>query len=187
MAAAGAADARQGHRWNDHRMVVNGILFRTRPGAAMAGKAYSSAANRAWLRKRGITAVIPVKEDRRRTAAPGDAPAADRPPSTPDGTKSKIPFHDLGTRPSPGRARLLGSGRPVADQPDGGGDEQHGQAEQVAALDPLERPEPAGGLVGHPVHVAVLGDVAHRVDGGLKRVGSDLRGGGRVVALQKLA
>jgi transposase len=26
------ANARQGHRWNDHRMVVNGILFRTRTG-----------------------------------------------------------------------------------------------------------------------------------------------------------
>jgi transposase len=26
------ADARQGRRWSDHRMVVNGILFRTRAG-----------------------------------------------------------------------------------------------------------------------------------------------------------
>ena len=34
---------------------------RTRPGAAMGDKAYSSAAKRAYLRKRGITAVIPVK------------------------------------------------------------------------------------------------------------------------------
>ena len=32
----------------------------------MADKAYSSAANRAWLRKRGITAVIPVKEDQKK-------------------------------------------------------------------------------------------------------------------------
>ena len=39
---------------------------RTRPGAAMADKAYSSAANRAWLRKRGIAAVIPVKEDQKK-------------------------------------------------------------------------------------------------------------------------
>ena len=31
----------------------------------MADKAYSSAANRAWLRKRGIAAVIPVKEDQK--------------------------------------------------------------------------------------------------------------------------
>jgi transposase len=26
------ADARRGRRWSDHRMVVNGILFRTRTG-----------------------------------------------------------------------------------------------------------------------------------------------------------
>ena len=32
----------------------------------MADKAYSSAANRAYLRKRGITAVIPVKEDQKK-------------------------------------------------------------------------------------------------------------------------
>ena len=31
----------------------------------MADKAYSSAANRAYLRKRGIQAVIPVKEDQK--------------------------------------------------------------------------------------------------------------------------
>jgi transposase len=39
---------------------------RTRPGAALVDKAYSSAANRAYLRKRGITAVIPVKEDQKK-------------------------------------------------------------------------------------------------------------------------
>ena len=38
---------------------------RTRPGRAMAGKAYSSAASRAYLRRRGIKAVIPVKEDQK--------------------------------------------------------------------------------------------------------------------------
>jgi transposase len=38
---------------------------RTRPGAAMGDKAYSSAANRAYLRRRRITAVIPVKEDQK--------------------------------------------------------------------------------------------------------------------------
>src|SRR6266540_957202 len=36
---------------------------RTRPGRAMGDKAYSSRANRAYLRRRGIKAVIPVKED----------------------------------------------------------------------------------------------------------------------------
>jgi Transposase DDE domain len=38
---------------------------RTRPGAALGDKAHSSAANRAYLRKRRITAVIPVKEDQK--------------------------------------------------------------------------------------------------------------------------
>ena len=56
---------------------------RTRPGAAMGDKAYSSAANRAYLRKRGIKAVIPVKEDqkthrRARGRAGGRPPAFDR-------------------------------------------------------------------------------------------------------------
>ena len=55
---------------------------RTRPGAALADKAYSSAANRACLRNRGITAVIPVKEDqkahrRRRGRSGGRPPAFD--------------------------------------------------------------------------------------------------------------
>jgi transposase len=48
----------------------------------MADKAYSSAANRAYLRKRGIKAVIPVKEDqkkhrRARGRAGGRPPAFD--------------------------------------------------------------------------------------------------------------
>jgi transposase len=38
---------------------------RTRPATAMGDKAYSSAANRAYLRRRGIKAVIPVKEDQK--------------------------------------------------------------------------------------------------------------------------
>ena len=36
---------------------------RTRPDAVAADKAYSSKANRAYLRKRGIKAVIPEKRD----------------------------------------------------------------------------------------------------------------------------
>jgi transposase len=56
---------------------------RTRPGAAMGDKAYSSAANRSCLRKRGIKAVIPVKEDqknhrRNRGSQGGRPPAFDR-------------------------------------------------------------------------------------------------------------
>jgi transposase len=55
---------------------------RTRPGRAMADKAYSSAASRAYLRRRGIKAVIPVKEDqkkhrRARGRAGGRPPAFD--------------------------------------------------------------------------------------------------------------
>jgi hypothetical protein len=38
---------------------------RTRPGRAMADKAYSSQANRSYLRGRGIKAVIPVKNDQK--------------------------------------------------------------------------------------------------------------------------
>src|SRR5437762_14170592 len=53
---------------------------RTRPAAAMGDKAYSSAANRAYLRKRGIKAVIPVKEDqkthRRNRGSHGGRPPA---------------------------------------------------------------------------------------------------------------
>ena len=44
---------------------------RTRPGRAMVGEAYSSAANRAYLRRRGIQAVIPVKEDRKNNRRAG--------------------------------------------------------------------------------------------------------------------
>jgi transposase len=56
---------------------------RTRPGRAMGDKAYSSKANRAWLRQRGIKAVIPVKEDqknhrRARGRAGGRPPAFDK-------------------------------------------------------------------------------------------------------------
>ena len=49
----------------------------------MGDKAYSSAANRSYLRKRGIKAVIPVKEDqknhrRNRGSQGGRPPAFDR-------------------------------------------------------------------------------------------------------------
>jgi transposase len=53
---------------------------RTRPGAALADKAYSSAANRAWLRRRGIAAVIPVKEDQKKHRR-GRGRAGGRPPA----------------------------------------------------------------------------------------------------------
>ncbi len=66
-------------------------LPRTRPGRALGDKAYSSAANRAYLRRRGIKAVIPVKETRRTTAAPAAGPEAARPPSMPSATGSATP------------------------------------------------------------------------------------------------
>jgi transposase len=46
----------------------------------MADKAYSSAANRAYLRRRGIRAVIPVKEDQKKNRR-ARARAGGRPPA----------------------------------------------------------------------------------------------------------
>lgn len=52
----------------------------TRPKAVAADKAYSSKTNRAYLRKRGITAVIPEKADqqanRRKKGSKGGRPIA---------------------------------------------------------------------------------------------------------------
>jgi hypothetical protein len=79
---------------------------RTRPAAAMGDKAYSSAANRAYLRKRGIKAVIPVKQDQKPTAATAAATAVGRSPSAVDSTKTAIPpdaasASSSGSAPSP--------------------------------------------------------------------------------------
>ena len=57
----------------------------------MGDKAYSSAANRAYLRKRGIKAVIPVKEDPEPTAATTAAAMAAAATSTVDSTKTATP------------------------------------------------------------------------------------------------
>lgn len=56
---------------------------RRTPGAALADKAYSSRANRVYLRRRGIRAVIPIKEDQKqhrrdRGRAGGRPPGFDR-------------------------------------------------------------------------------------------------------------
>jgi hypothetical protein len=62
---------------------------RTRPGAAMAGKAYSSAANRAYLRKRGTRRSSRSRKTRRNIAAPAAGPAGGRGPAfDPEATKS---------------------------------------------------------------------------------------------------
>jgi transposase len=52
---------------------------RTRPDAVRADKAYSSRDNRAYLRRRGIAAVIPVKEDQK-AARRNRGSAGGRPP-----------------------------------------------------------------------------------------------------------
>jgi transposase len=53
---------------------------RTRPGRVLADKAYSSKSNRAYLRRRGITGTIPIKEDqaanRRKRGRQGGRPPA---------------------------------------------------------------------------------------------------------------
>jgi transposase len=53
---------------------------RTRPAAALADKAYGSKANREYLRRRGIKAVIPIKKDqqdnRARLGSKGGRPPA---------------------------------------------------------------------------------------------------------------
>jgi transposase len=53
---------------------------RTRPDRVLADKAYSSKANRAYLRRRCIRCVIPIKEDqaahRRKLGAKGGRPPA---------------------------------------------------------------------------------------------------------------
>lgn len=56
---------------------------RTRPDRVLADKAYSSAANRSYLRRRGIPATIPVKKDqaahrRKRGHRGGRPPAFDK-------------------------------------------------------------------------------------------------------------
>jgi transposase len=52
---------------------------RTRPDRVLADKAYSSKANRAYLRRRGIKATIPIKDDqaanRRKLGSNGERPA----------------------------------------------------------------------------------------------------------------
>ena len=68
-------------------------------GAAMAGKAYSSAANRTYLRKRGIKAVIPVKADQKPTAAVAAVWAGAR-------LRRRIPPHQRHSRPGQGELQL---------------------------------------------------------------------------------
>src|SRR5580658_7291134 len=68
------------------------------------------------------------------------------------------------------------SGGPAADQPYGHGDEQHGQRQQPATLDPLEWPEPAGWLVAGQLRVAVLGEALR--EGSQRGLGEGAHGKG---------
>ncbi|WP_223263565.1 transposase [Rhodococcus sp. MTM3W5.2] len=72
----------------------------TRPDAVLADKAYSSAANRAYLRTRGIRATISGKTDqavnRKRRGSSGGRPPA----STPSTTSSATPSSEASTSSS---------------------------------------------------------------------------------------
>jgi hypothetical protein len=67
---------------------------RTRPGTALGDKAYSSAANRAYLRKRGSRRSSRSRKTRRITAATAAATAAARPPSTGNSTRTATKYRD---------------------------------------------------------------------------------------------
>jgi transposase len=74
---------RAGSRAAAHRVPRNRPAVSRASSAAIGDRAYSSGANRACLRKRGIKAVIPVKEDqkthrRNRGSHGGRAPAFGR-------------------------------------------------------------------------------------------------------------
>ena len=55
---------------------------RTRPDLVLADKAYTSRANRGYLRRRGIRACIPSKADQDAHRKAKGSTAAGRPPST---------------------------------------------------------------------------------------------------------
>ncbi len=116
---------------------------RTRPGAALGDKAYSSAANRAYLRRRGITAVIPVKEDqkhhrRRRGRAGGRPPAFDggryKDRNTVERCFSKLKqFHSSGPSP-PAMTNATRSTRAPSTSP------RSGSGSATPSHDPRNRP-----------------------------------------------
>ncbi|MFG3013871.1 transposase [Streptomyces cinerochromogenes] len=61
---------------------------RTKPDKVRADRAYSSRANRAYLRRRGVACTIPEKSDQIRNRKSSAPEAADRPSSTRPTTKS---------------------------------------------------------------------------------------------------
>jgi transposase len=70
---------------------------RTRPTRVLADKAYSSRANRTYLRRRGIPATIPVKPTSRPTGGRRARPAGDRRRSTRTATGSDMPLNAAST------------------------------------------------------------------------------------------
>ncbi|MCX4790328.1 transposase [Streptomyces sp. NBC_01221] len=103
---------------------------RTRPGAVAADKAYSSRANRSYLRKRRIQAVIPEKKDqaahRKKRGSKGGRPS----PTTPSFTRRGTPSSAASTRSRngegwpPATTRLLPATSPdstYADRSSGSG------------------------------------------------------------------
>jgi hypothetical protein len=64
---------------------------RSRPDRVLADKAYPSAANRAYLRRRGIRATIPIKTDQAASRRRKGSKAAVRRPSTRPATSSATP------------------------------------------------------------------------------------------------
>jgi hypothetical protein len=110
---------------------------RRRPGRAMGDKAYSSAANRSYLRRRGIQAVIPVKEDqnnhRRARGRRGGRPPAFDPGQYRQRNTVEMVFPQL----AKGAVRPVGRGREdVADLDLVIGDD-HAVDEQLGELPPL--------------------------------------------------
>jgi hypothetical protein len=70
---------------------------RTRPDRVLADKAYTSHANRDYLRRRGIKATIPIKADQPRIAARRDRRADDPRASTRTSTSSATPWSAVST------------------------------------------------------------------------------------------
>ena len=64
---------------------------RQRPDRVLADKAYSSRANRAWLRQHKIAATIPCQPTKPDTDDDAEPPAADLQPSIPHGTRTDTP------------------------------------------------------------------------------------------------
>ena len=70
---------------------IGGGRPRTRPDRVLADKAYTSRANRGYLRRHGIKATIPSKSDQDAHRRAKSSAGGRRPPSTPRSTSSATP------------------------------------------------------------------------------------------------